>query len=376
MKKIVILIISGMLLLTGCYAANVDEVETDGSKVGKNDISDNNIVDVETKIDKMDEKDNHITIELINNLSIDADVTEYSKYSDKKFGIYLIEECEEIENNDFYKLVEAKYGNDAIITPEEAEEAYKKDKNTSVRQNVYADKNRMFLEFKSSPFEGAMDFFTLRYPNWKKNIDENAVKKAIDEACEIMNQAVDIEQYELVRYIYADEEWYSKAEVLGIEDALEGFNAEEHYAIRYMQVCEGIPIITDSNRFFNKLGDGCWIDLNNYFDIYIDGERNLMGYEYSKKFQIKDGALEYIEVINAKEVVESIYREYENTYISKPIEFYDIELVYSGDLTENKNGELQKCIRPYWIARYVDEELETVRYLVIDGESGEIVFNY
>lgn len=81
-------------------------------------------------------------------------------------------------------------------------------------------------------------------------------------------------------------------------------------------------------------------------------------------------------MINAKEVIESIYREYENIYILKSIEFYDIGFVYSGDLTENENGELQKCIRPYWIARYVNEKLEIVRYLVIDAKSGKIVFNY
>ena len=101
-----------------------------------------------------------------------------------------------------------------------------------------------------------------------------------------------------------------------------------------------------------------------------------MEYEYSKKFEIVGEALAYIEVISSKEVIDIIYREYKNTYISKPIEFYDIELVYSGDVSEGDNGEVQKCIRPYWIARYIDAELETIRYLVIDGESGDVVFNY
>jgi len=176
---------------------------------------------------------------------------------------------------------------------------------------------------------------------------------------------------------------------LGIQDNYKNYKNQEYYVVRHIQGIEELPIVSDSNYYIYDISseeakDKCladtgegyyWIPLFGYFDVYIDNTGKLMEYKVSRSFAVEEQAFRYVSIVDIKEVIQTIYNRYSKTYIIKPIEFYDFELVYYGAV-DSEGDEVKVYVRPCWIARCKDDNIGTIRYFVIDGESGKIIFEY
>ncbi len=349
------------LLLTACYEAEIENV------TGSTDDLES-ITSVEDIINSLDIEGTHVMLNLTDQITVDADITDNSLYEDVTFDIYSIDKAEDIVSSDFYELLNEKYGETNVITAEELNES----KEYIICNAIISDYHASFT-LSNPMLQGGMEFISVRYPYWTSEDKMSIAMDAIEEAREILDQSFDMSEYDLVRYLHTDREWYSGAWKYGLlED-----EDEECYVARYTYGINGLPVLTISSRHFYVLGgDAPFLLLENSADIYVDSEGNLEEFEYQKTFDVT-GVLESgVQVVDVKEVIAKFYEEWKNKFILHDITIYNIELIYSGDVIENEDGTVQKCIRPYWILRYYGGDIEASRYDLIDAQTGEIVLRY
>ena len=189
-----------ILFLTGCYAAEIEDVTKNSAN------ADETTTAVEDVINDLDIEDEHIVLKLTDQITVDADITDNSLYEGVTFDIYSIDKAEDIVSPDFYELLNEKYGETKVITAEESNES----EEYIIRNAIISDYHASFT-LRNPMLQGGMEFISVRYPYWTCEDKMTVAMDAIEEAREILDQAFDMSEYDLVRYLKTDREWYSGA---------------------------------------------------------------------------------------------------------------------------------------------------------------------
>ncbi|MBE5940714.1 MAG: hypothetical protein E7266_10010 [Lachnospiraceae bacterium] len=371
--------------LAGCYRTEIDfENDTFGSDVYENDASDdetgnnnsgsNNDLSINDIIEEIDMTASRIEVQLGSNITVNARVTPYEKYSDG-LGLYYayFRGNFETAESELAANVNKLYGENIARTREEAIEEWLE---TGIfgHSNVQISEYRMLFDL-SDPLLYYIQHDAYEYGgHWYNYIEEPDIyTKSIGDIEALFDGLLDFSTYTYVDVITIDEEFYERAEriyatVDGDHKYLidkEKFDARtKFYMIKMMEEREGIPIDYILNF---KSAIAC-----NSIRYGLDENLELKAVEAVGNTYVETEPFETHEIVDIKEILLSVYGEIMGLVQPPIAHIIEVELSYVPQYMEDGKTV---CIRPFWTVHTLEREKSSDIIYVYDAITGKLVMD-
>ncbi len=373
---------------------------------------------ISSKVSQIDIENGHLKMELMEKVSVDAEITPYSKYKDG-VNMYYFEPF--LDNYGKSDLNE--YKNRPVLFNQDIKEITKLIQEYS-DGTFYTLKNdikiiKQDLEL-SIPFMADDGEKRNLYGIWYLNEDGQFVGTEVyfksaktDEKYAQIGKSIldDVPGYEEKNFEFADHNTISN-EIRTLVERITGrkisekmycvpvteklYNAVtdvqeidrdkmpypgEYYTFIMYYDIDGLPwkLINFSMKESKgvnladdvKVFDGELISKNEWPLVVTYNADGIMSLELDSFFKIGKPYKEKEQVCTPEKILEQVEIYFQETLLEVPVTIYEISLAYDSYFTDPKDGLIENVVRPFWLVRYWDGK-KTVQ-LVFDAYSGKYI---
>lgn len=411
LKKIPFLVFF-LFVLTACSASSM----SDSTEQGKEDKD----FSVELSEDEMEQE--HLELELAENIMVDAEITPYHLYKDGLNSYF----------TDYYKDIEDVYDKEEI---REKYTIYGKDCDTMIellKKQIDADFSYSTedIVISDQATDGSIDLglymenqadsdYELCYLNWwngsdaiynpqlgYRRIEENFHNIAMNISTYVASydtQSLDIgagkqteealrewleeitgetisEKYDIVVLSQENYDEYLKA-----QGNTNSETVEEAYVYYFYRDVDGFPWkgyyysmdLTDDmelSEFVSRQVKGSFVlGHPDYAEMVAYTEEGIAEVETQLFNEISDVYQKKEAVADINTILLNTQSYYESQLNLSTISVYEIELCYASGFSKQQDGEIRNIVQPFWIVKCWDEDQKKRYALQFDGYSGNFI---
>ncbi|MBE5940710.1 MAG: hypothetical protein E7266_09990 [Lachnospiraceae bacterium] len=370
-----IVVIILIFILVGCYRT---EINFENNKIHTNVSDDENDSDysedanVYDIIEKLDITGDEIDVQLGTNITVNARITPYEKYSNG-LGLYYAYSRGELDatEDELAANVNKLYGENIALTSSEASKVLI-ETGDILDPNVYVYDGFIIFDL-SEPSLYYIQHDAYEYGgHWYDYIDEQDIySDSIGNVETLFEGLVDISTYTNIDIIAINDEFYERAESIYatldygpnylIDEEL--FNARtKFYMIKMTEEREGIPIDYILN-FKSAVACNCIF-------YGLDENLELKAVESRGNTHVDTNPFETHNIVDAREILSSFYDKIMSLIIKPIVYVTEIELSYVPQYMDD--GETV-YIKPFWIIHTLERGNSSDIIYVYDAATGELI---
>jgi hypothetical protein len=356
------------IVFAGCEPTTKETVDTTSTNE-----TDGYVDTFDEDYENLDISQNHISIVLNENVTMDADITPQDQYR-KQMGIYnySLRSCTEADTDGLLSTRGTDWISDVVSD-------YNSGKKAEISGNLLvADSGGFVLRIANENVENlGAHYLSNECYRIKDSLscNEDDVKNAAEELLGQLDELVDFEPDTVSEIIHYNDSFLEKEKDMqekytGIRgeayniDVQNLMSLDDYYYVQVRAVLEGIPVITVNSCYatyddktemlypdnVSLINNEVFANIDNRYEMVFDKNLALVGMDIFNLVDFDEQPESEIEILDAKEMVKILHDDYKETSTIQNVEIYGMYLNYAvTEMGTDSEGKYIYRMAPAWV---------------------------